>query len=239
MYHRALYAGVSGLREPPMASCEDDVDYEEVPVMSRASLSVEPRDASGKSPVARRMRKTGRVPGVLYGATMAVSFSVDKLEMAAVLRKGATIIDVELDGKKHISVLKDKQVHPVRGDLVHIDLQEVRMDQMVKTVTSITIEGECRGVKEGGVLTQGARELTIESTPTNIPDTITIDVTEIGLGDTLILRDLPAPDNVVYVDDPGMMIVAVSVPRGIKAGSREDSSAEAGEAAEGGDTAAE
>lgn len=194
--------------------------------MTRATLTIEKRDASGKSPVARRMRKTGRVPGVLYTGEENYEFSADALELAAVIRKGATLIDAEIEGKKQLTVLKEYQLHPVRGSLVHIDLQSVSMNQLVRTVVSITIEGESPGIKQGGILTQGARELNIESTAATIPDTITIDVTKIDIGEVLILRDLQAPEGVTFLDDEGMMLVAITVPRGAK-GKAGDEEAEA------------
>jgi large subunit ribosomal protein L25 len=200
--------------------------------MTRESLTVEKRNAEGKSPVARRMRKTGRVPGVMYGAGGAVSFSADALDAAAIRRHGATLIDLDIEGSKHLTVLKEFQLHPMRGDIQHVDLQEVRMDQKVRTVAQIELSGESPGVKAGGVLTQGARELSIECTPANIPDSIVVDVSRIGLGQTLILRDVPAPDGVSFTDDHGMMVIAISVPRGAK-GARKGAAADGDAAAEG------
>lgn len=194
--------------------------------MTRASLTIEKRDASGKSPVARRLRKTGRVPGVLYTGEDNYEFSADALELAAVIRKGATLIDADYEGTKHLTVLKEYQLHPVRGALVHVDLQAVSMDQKVRTVVSITVEGESPGIKQGGILTEGARELNIESTAATIPDTIRIDATKVDLGEVLILRDLEAPEGATFLDDEGMMLIAITVPRGAK-GKAGDEEAEA------------
>ncbi len=205
-----LYDRASELWKQP------EVARDEVFSMTRAALTVQKRDASGKSPVARRLRSTGQVPGILYRDSGSEPFSVDRLELNALLRKGATLVDLELDGSSILTVLKETQLHPVRGDVRHVDLQEVRMDQKVKTVASVSLVGDCPGVKAGGILTQGARELSIESTPTNIPDTITIDLSGIDVGQTLILRDLTAPEGVSFLDDPGMMMVSITVPRGAK-----------------------
>lgn len=186
--------------------------------MARASLTIEKRDASGKSPVARRLRKTGRVPGVIYQPDGTnTSFSADNLELAAVLRKGNTLIDVSLDGKEQLTVVKEYQVHPVRGSLVHLDLQAVRMDQTVRSTASITLVGEAPGAKSGGILTQGLREVGIESTAANIPDTIEYDVSKLEAGETVILRDVTMPEGVTFTDDEGSMVVTITVPRGAKA----------------------
>lgn len=185
--------------------------------MARASLTIEKRDASGKSPVARRLRNTGRVPGVIYQPEGEnTSFSADSLELAAVLRKGNTLIDVKLDGKDQLTVVKEYQVHPVRGNLVHLDLQAVRMDQTVRSTASITLIGLAPGLKAGGILTQGLREVSIESTAANIPDTIEFDVSNLEAGDVVILRDLTMPDGVTFSDDEGSMVVAITIPRGAK-----------------------
>ncbi|MCB0879318.1 MAG: 50S ribosomal protein L25 [Thermoleophilia bacterium] len=184
--------------------------------MTRASLTIEKRDASGKSPVARRLRKTGRVPGVMYHSDGNVPFSADALELAAVLRKGANLIDATVDGTEHLTVLKDYDVHPVRGSLMHIDLQAVTMDQTVRTTVQLVLTGTSPGQKEGAILTQGIRELLIETVASNIPDQVEFDISNTHAGDSIILRDVPMPEGVVALDDEGSMVVALTVPRGAK-----------------------
>ncbi|MCW2949590.1 MAG: ctc [Thermoleophilia bacterium] len=185
--------------------------------MARASLTIEKRDASGKSPVARRLRNTGRVPGVIYQPDGDnTPFSADNLELAAVLRKGNTLIDVKVDGKDQLTVVKEYQVHPVRGNLVHLDLQAVRMDQTVRSTASLTLVGLSPGIKAGGIMTQGLREVGIESTAELIPDTIEFDVSHLEAGDVVTLKDVTFPEGVVPLDDEGSMVVAITVPRGAK-----------------------
>jgi large subunit ribosomal protein L25 len=190
--------------------------------MTRASLTIEKRDASGKSPVARRLRKTGRVPGVMYHVDGNVPFSADELELAAVLRRGANLIDLQLDGAEHLTVLKDYDVHPVRGNLRHIDLQAVTMDQTVKTTISLVLVGTSPGQKEGAILTQGIRELLVECIASSIPDQVEYDISDTHAGDTVILRDVPMPEGVTPLDDEGTMVVALTVPRGAKGKGREN-----------------
>lgn len=184
--------------------------------MTRMSLTIEKRDASGKSPVARRLRRTGRVPGVMYHPDGNVPFSADELELAAVLRKGANLIDLQLEGAEHLTVLKDYDVHPVRGNLQHVDLQAVRMDQTIRTTVGLNLIGTSPGQKEGAILTQGIRELLIECKASQIPDAIEFDITDVHAGDTRILRDVPMPEGVTPLDDEGTMVVALTVPRGAK-----------------------
>lgn len=190
--------------------------------MTRMNLTIEKRDAKGKSPVARRLRKTGRVPGVMYHADGNVPFSADELELAAVLRKGANLIDMTLDGSEHLTVLKSYDVHPVRGNLQHIDVQAVTMDQTIRTTVSFVLTGTSPGQKEGAILTQGATELLIETKASNIPDQIEFDISNTHAGDTVILRDVPMPEGVVALTDEGTMVVALTVPRGAKGKGRKN-----------------
>lgn len=190
--------------------------------MTRMSLTIEKRDAQGKSPVARRLRKTGRVPGVMYHVDGNVPFSANELELAAVLRKGANLIDVTLDGSEHLTVLKTYDVHPVRGNLTHIDVQAVTMDQTIRTTVALVLTGTSPGQKEGAILTQGIRELLIETVASNIPDQVEYDISETHAGDSIILRDVKLPDGVVALTDEGSMVVALTVPRGAKGKGRKN-----------------
>jgi large subunit ribosomal protein L25 len=212
------------------------------PIMTRASLTIEKRDAAGKSPVARRLRKTGRVPGVMYHVDGNIPFSADELELAAVLRKGANLIDLKLDGTDHLTVLKDYDVHPVRGNLQHIDVQAVSMDQTVRTTVAFHLVGTSPGQKEGAILTQGTNELLIETVASKIPDAIEFDISDTHAGDTRILRDVPAPEGVTFLDDEGTMVVALTMPRGAKRNRKNEDGSEMTEdqadAAEAADAAA-
>ena len=199
--------------------------------MTRMSLTIEKRDAEGKSPVARRLRKTGRTPGVMYHADGNVPFSADELELAAVIRKGANLIDVSLDGTEYLTVLKSYDVHPVRGNLQHIDVQAVSLDQTVRTTVALVLVGQSPGQKEGAILTQGIRELLIETVASNIPDQIEFDISDTHAGDSVILRDVPLPEGVTALTDEGSMVVALTVPRGAKGKKKGKAGAE--EAAEG------
>lgn len=206
--------------------------------MSRESLTIERRDASGKSPTARRLRTSGRVPGVIYHPEGNIPFSADALAVAALHRHGSTLIDAQLDGTEQLTVLKEFQIHPVRGSVEHVDLQAVSMDQTVRTLTTLTLVGEAPGVKEGGILTQGTRELLIECTAAQIPDTIEFDVSDVHVGETRILRDVQMPEGVTPLDDLGQMVIAVTVPRGAK-GKRAGMTMEESDAADAAEAAGE
>ena len=184
----------------------------------RIKLQVKDRESRG-SRDSRRLRRDGLIPGVLYGAkTKAHPFCVEERELRRVLSGGGglhVILDVELEGKKstHPSVLKAYQQDPIKGRLLHVDLQEVRLDQPIQAVVSVTLVGESVGAKEGGVLSQVSRELNVEALPMEIPEHIDADVSGLGIGDALRLADLPAIEGVTFLDDPEETVLAtVTLP---------------------------
>ena len=128
------------------------------------------------------------------------------------------------EGRTRPAILKDQQNHPVRGDVMHVDFLEVRLDEEIQTTVGVELEGveESPGVKEGGVLEQVTRELNIEALPTDIPDQIVVDVSSMEMGATLSLSEVPAPKGVTFLDDPDETVIAtVVVPdRGRGAGDR-------------------
>jgi large subunit ribosomal protein L25 len=183
----------------------------------RIRLEVMEREQSG-SRDSRRLRKAGMVPGVLYGrGNEPHAICVDQRELRRVLTGSAglhAILDVVLAGQKstHSSILKDFQVDPIRGKIDHFDLQEVRLDQVIQTSVVVELVGESAGVKVGGVLSQVNREVTVEALPLEVPERIELDISAMGIGDSLRLSDLPAREGVTYLDDPETVLATVTVP---------------------------
>jgi large subunit ribosomal protein L25 len=181
----------------------------------RPTLTVQERDERG-SRESRRLRRAGFVPGVLYGGGNgdAVSFKVNALELRHTLADGSALMDVEVHGGKARPVIvKEQQFHPVRDELLHIDLLEVRLDEKINSTVAVELTGgeESPGVKEGGVLEHVTRELNIEALPTDIPDNITVDVSGMEVAATLHLSELTAPAGVTFLDDPGETLIATVV----------------------------
>jgi large subunit ribosomal protein L25 len=181
----------------------------------RPSLDVQERAERG-SRDARRMRRSGVVPGVLYGGGNgdAVSFKVGGRELRQVLVSGAALFDVKVGGGKSRPVIvKDQQIHPVREELMHIDLLEVRLDEKIHAPVWVELTGveEAPGVKEGGVLEHVTRELNIEALPTAIPENITVDVSGMEIAATMHLSELTPPEGVVFLDDLEETIIATVV----------------------------
>jgi large subunit ribosomal protein L25 len=185
---------------------------------SRETLKAAPRTEFG-SRTSRRLRRDGYVPGVVYaGGSEARAFKVAEREVRHVLAGGAALFDLELEGSKSVPVVvKDQQLHPVRGSLEHIDLQEVKLDEAIQAEVAVELEGadNAPGVKEGGVLEHVTREVTVEALPTEIPERLVADVSEMEINDTLQLSSVPVPDGVKLVaeDLEEVTIATLSPPR--------------------------
>ena len=177
----------------------------------RVKLTVQERTKLG-SPEARRLRKRGLIPGVLYGREQPVPIAIPERELRSALTGASgthAVLDVVVDGGKvHSSVLKEFQRDRIRGTITHVDLQEVRLDQPIQTAVSVTLVGEPAGVKEGGVLSQVTNEINVEALPMEIPQHLELDVSEMHIGDTARLSQLPVPDGVTFLDDPEETVLA-------------------------------
>src|SRR5262249_46593410 len=188
----------------------------------------------------RRLRKRGFVPGVLYGSGEPVAICIESRELRRALTGAAglhSILDVEIDGKgkTHASILKEFQVDPVRGGVTHVDLQEVRLDQTINASVAVHLGGgeDAPGVREGGVLSQVLREVTVEALPLEVPEHIEIEVPGMEMGGTLRLAEPTAPEGVTILGDPEAVVATITAPtREVEPEPTEEELAEA-EAAEG------
>ena len=180
------------------------------------ALAVSERTPDG-SRAARRLRHEGAVPGVVYGGGEdPIAFQVDARDLRQALAHAGAVLDLSVDsGNSTPVVLKELTRHPVSGETVHIDLLRVRLDQEIQSTVVLELTGveEAPGVKEGGVLEHVTRELNIEALPTDIPDSLTHDVSEMVIGDTLTLEAISAPASVKLLDDPETVIATLSPPR--------------------------
>lgn len=184
----------------------------------RVKIEVQQREGRGSAD-ARRLRRQGLIPGVLYGRGKSPHpFSVQERDLRRALTGPAglhAILDVVLDGQKtsHASILKDYQQDVISGRLAHIDLQEVRLDQPIQAQVVIELVGEAAGSIEGGVLSQVTREINVEALPLEVPERIEVDVSPMQMGDTLRLVDVTVQEGVTFLDDPEETVIAtVTVP---------------------------
>ena len=170
----------------------------------RVKLVVQNRAILG-SAESRRLRRQGLIPGVLYGKDSPVAISIPERDLRTA-RTGAggltAVLDVVVEGgKAHSSVLKEYQQHPVKGHIIHVDLQEVRLDQPIHATVPLHLHGEPEGAKEGGVLSQVTNELNVEALPMEVPEHLEVDVSQLQIGDSLRLSSLRVPEGVKLLDD--------------------------------------
>lgn len=205
-------------------------------------LAVNSRDAAG-SRAARRLRRSGRVPGVLYGGgAEPLGFDADERELRHALAGSGAVLDLSVDGRAPTPVvLKDAQRHPVRGETTHVDLLRVKLDEAISAVVPIELVGadDAPGVKEGGVLEQITRELNVQALPTAIPESIVHDVSEMQIGETVVLGALTPPDGVTLLDDPEETVIATLSPPRLQTEAAEEIEAETEVVGEGGAQEAE
>ena len=181
---------------------------------NRPTIDVSVREQFG-SRVSRRLRKSGQVPGVVYGTPEGncINFAADARELRRILVGAGALIDLKVGGEARPVIVKDMQLHPVRGDLVHVDFVQVRLDEKIQTTVALHAEGgdDAPGVKEGGVLELPTHTLNIEALPTAIPDAITVDVSGLGMTETMHLSAITPPEGVSFLDDPEETIIATIV----------------------------
>ncbi len=195
-------------------------------------LEAQARTAGNKN-AARRVRREGKVPAVLYGAGKeTLSLSVDPRQVARVLNSATghnTIFDLALNGDRTQAMIVDWQYEPVKGALLHIDLKRIAMDRKLTVQVPIVLKGEAVGVKQqGGILEQILREVEIECLPGDIPGSIEADVSELVFGKVLRVSDLPKSDKIEYITEANQPVATVITVKEEVAATPEAVAAEAG-----------
>lgn len=185
--------------------------------MEQISLTAQKREATGKGP-SGRLRVGGKVPAILYGPGIkgAVSMTLDGKELDKVLHTAAggnVLVNLSIEGgARKTAMFKDISRHPLSGSIQHVDLYEVRMDHKIHVDVPIHIVGKAAGLAFGGIIQIEHRKVKVECLPMNIPDAFEVDVTPLGIAQSLHVRDLSLPEGVKSVDDPAMTLVSVVAP---------------------------
>ena len=187
--------------------------------MDQVSLRAEPRNTTGTR-VGKRLRRTGQVPAVLYGRGLApVSVAVDRRELYSVLHTEAganAIINLEVAGTKkpYLTVAREVQRHPVRGEISHLDFISISLDEEIHAEVALEFVGTPVGVKRDGGIVETIRiAVNVAALPLDVPGHITVDLTELLVGDSVRVADLPAIKGVRYLDEPETDLVNVIIPR--------------------------
>lgn len=194
---------------------------------SLAVASREPRHSRD----ARRSRRAGSVPGVLYGGgSEPVSISINARDLRQTLAASGAVIDLSIDGGSAESVVvKDTQRHPVRGEIMHVDLLRVDLKQKIQSTVPLEVvdADESAGVKQGGIIEHLIREVTVEALPTDIPESVSVSVKDLKVGHSLTLADATIDGDFSIVDDEDLAVVNLRAPR--KSGKDAADEAEEGE----------
>lgn len=195
-----------------------------------ATLDVVKRNGRGKNE-ARRLRVGGHIPAVVYGARKkgkapeGVPVTVDPKKLLRILHSEAganTLINLKLDGGESPVMVKEYQLDPVTHQLLHADFYQLAMDRAITVTVPITIRGEAKGVKlEGGMIDFITREVQVECLPTDIPERIDVEVTELTLHQSVRLRDLPENPKFKILNEPDTMLVHVVLPKAEEAATAE------------------
>lgn len=184
--------------------------------MAEVTLEVSRRETTGKG-IARRLRASGRIPAVVYGGHRdPVAIEVDRKAVSELVQKGEhgvrSIFLLKMAGtdQQRHAMIKDIQIDPISRKMTHIDFVRVIMDEVVRVNVPVHIVGTAIGVKEGGLLDFQVRELHVECLPNIIPDSIDVDVSNLGHHDYLRVSDVQVPEGVKVLDDPDRVVVGVT-----------------------------
>jgi large subunit ribosomal protein L25 len=205
--------------------------------MDRVKLVVNERTDTGTSAV-KRMRRTGMIPGVLYGSgKTATAIAIDPHVLrAAVSTEHGThaVFDVMFEGRKtaHHAVIQEMQFDAVKHVITHVDLREVKLNEPIEAAVGLQLEGTAPGVKAGGLLDVTTHEIHIKCLPADIPEHLVLVIDELELGEVARIKDIVPPEGVTILDDPDEAVASVIPPRGALEEEAEAEAAEAEEQAE-------
>lgn len=202
--------------------------------MKTVELKGQKRTAVGKKE-AKKLRAQEIVPAVLYGGEEAIHFSVPFAELRQLIYTPSVfLLELNIDGNVHKAMIQDMQWHPVKEEVLHVDFLKISDDKPVKIEVPLKVSGMAKGIKMGGKLNTNLRRLKVKALAADLPDTIDIDVTELGIGQSVKVADLEVP-NVEFLDTKSNVVVSVAITRAAKSAA----GAAGAEEEEGGEEAAE
>lgn len=183
--------------------------------MEQLELNATIRTTTGNGP-ARRLRQQGLIPAVLYGPVSApITLTVNGRDFERAVQKGnvrRTIVSLTLQngaGPAKTAIIKELQRHPVNGQFLHVDFYEIAMDRKLRVMVPVVMKGKAKGEEFGGMLQIIEREIEVLCLPRAIPDQLEVDVTELGVGDTLHVNDIALPSGVELVPGDNYTVLTV------------------------------
>jgi len=196
--------------------------------MSKVVLAAKSRQEAG-SAVARRLRRSGRIPGVLYGRSgKSVPLDMDEVEFTRGIKgiTESTIVQVEVDGKSHDVFVKDTQRNIMDGKILHVDFYEVENDVVLRAKINIMVIGNPVGVREGGILEVPRQVIEVECLPKDLPERIVVDISDLKIGQSTRVRDISFGSGVTLVSSDDKVVALVKMPKGAAAAAAADASAD-------------
>ena len=176
-------------------------------------LNVSVREGKGTS-FARKLRLENKVPAVLYHSGIeGTSLSVEKNELYKALKTGQFIFEIKVGDKEQFVLVKEVQYHPVTDEIIHVDFQQVKEDQKISLEVPLRTEGESEGVKLGGILVQLLNVVTINCKPSNVPEALSVDISDLEMNSSLFVKDIILPDDVEMVTAEDIAVVSVQEPK--------------------------
>jgi len=184
--------------------------------MERQTLNAEIREKTGKG-AARTLRREGGIPAVIYRESKSTPLKLNAKELQKFIKDTSgdqVLVNLKLDGAEKLALLKDFQMDPVEGDLLHADFFEVSLEEKVRVDVHVATVGEPIGVKrDKGIVQYGIREIEVECLPTDIPGHVELDISDLAIGDALHVSDISLPSGVTLLTDTHEMIVTVTAPK--------------------------
>lgn len=179
-------------------------------------IRAEQRTCSTKGDL-RNLRKAGQIPGIIYGKQLdsSATVSVGERELLSLLQSQPNAvleIDVPMQGK-HSVMISDIQRDSLNGKLLHVDFHQISMNELVKAFVRIEVAGDSTGVREGGIFQMIMHELELQCLPGNIPDMITVDISALEIGESLLVSDLQLPQGVETKADPQQVVLTILAPQ--------------------------
>jgi len=184
--------------------------------MNVVNVQAQKREQTGKKD-SKAVRNAGLVPGVIYGGEEIVHFSVEPLELRPIIyTSNFNLIDIDINGKKHRCFVKDTQFHPVTDAPHHIDMIELVDGKSVIVELPVELKGTSPGVREGGKMVKKIRKIKVKTTPEKLVDRLFVDISGMGLNDSIRIRDIEAVEGIQVMNAPAIPIATVEVPRALK-----------------------
>lgn len=204
--------------------------------MKALKLSGSLRESVGKKD-AKKLRREGKVPCVLYGGEKQIQFSIPEKDFKPVVFTPNThLLNIEVDGKTYNCILQDIQYHPVKDNILHVDFLEIFEDKPVTISVPLRYTGTSKGILKGGRLFRKYRKLSISALPKDLPDEIVVDITELGINDSIKIEDLERP-NITFLDPPTSVAAAIKTARAVEEDVEEEAvEGEGGEGEDGADS---